>query len=195
MKTVLLNGGGQTAPYGEIADRAKTRLERRGAVIDAFDLTTMDIKPCRGCFACWVKTPGLCFQRDAMDVILPRLARSEAVVWITPLAYGGYGYHLKKALDRSIPILLPFFTKIGDEVHHPTRYGWEPRLAVIGVQPEPDPEAEWVFRELVDRNAINMHAHVKPFILRGSEADGRWEDGLESLLSDSAPAAGIEVRP
>jgi hypothetical protein len=93
-----------------------------------------------------------------------------------------------------IPILLPFFTRIGGEVHHPTRYGWEPRLAVIGVQAKPDPEAERVFRELVNRNAINMHARVRPFILRGSEADGRWEDGLESLLSESAPAAGIEVR-
>ncbi len=195
MKTLMLNGGGQAAPYGEIARRASAWLERRGAVIDAFDLTAMDIKPCRGCFACWVKTPGLCFQRDAMDAILPRLARSEALLWITPLAYGGYGYHLKKALDRSIPILLPFFTVLGGEVHHPTRYDWHPRLAVIGVQAEPDPEAERVFRALVGRNAINMHARVRPFILRGSEADGRWEDGLESLLFDSAPAAESEVRP
>lgn len=190
MKTVLLNGGGQAAPYGEIARRASAWLDRRGAVVDAFDLTAMDIKPCRGCFACWVKTPGLCFQRDAMDAILPRLARSEAVLWITPVAYGGYGYHLKKALDRSIPVLLPFFTVIGGEVHHPTRYDWHPRLAVIGVLPGPAPEAEAIFQRLVARNARNMHAETRAIVLRGTPEDAAWENDLE-FLAAARPAAEI----
>jgi multimeric flavodoxin WrbA len=148
-----------------------------------FDLTALEIAPCRGCFDCWIKTPGLCFTRDAMDGVLRELARAEFAFWITPIAFGGYGYHLKKALDRSIPILLPFFIKIGGEVHHPLRYDVKRRLAVLGTLPAPDPESERIFHGLVARNSINLHAGSVCLVLQGNAADGRWEDKLDGLAA------------
>ena len=182
MNALILNGGTAEAPFPEIVRRAADRLEGEGASVVSFELTTMDIKPCRGCFSCWIKTPGVCYQRDAMDVIIPILAKADIAVWVTPIAFGGYGYHLKKALDRSIPVLLPFFMMIGGEVHHPMRYGKEPRLAAIGVLPEPDPESEDIFHKLVARNAINMHASPVSFVLYAKEDNGRWQDKLEGLV-------------
>jgi multimeric flavodoxin WrbA len=183
MKALILNGGGPAKPYGTIADRAASWLAARGIPAASFDLTAMDIKPCRGCFACWTKTPGLCFQKDAMAEILLHLALADIVVWVTPIAYGGYGFHLKKALDRSIPVLLPFFVSLGDEVHHPMRYGTEARLAAIGVLPSADAESERIFDSLVRRNAINMHARPLPLILYEGREDGPWEESLEPLLA------------
>jgi hypothetical protein len=183
MKALILNGGGPAKPFGDIAARAGAWLAGRGMTAASFDLTAMDIRPCRGCFACWTKTPGLCFQKDAMADVLPHLAHADVVVWITPIAYGGYGYHLKKALDRSIPVLLPFFVKIGAEVHHPMRYGTEPRLAAIGVLPAEDAPSERLFSELVGRNAINMHARAIPLVLHESPEEEPWERLLEPLLA------------
>lgn len=183
MKGLILNGGGPAKPYGEISDRVESWLAAHGIPAAAFDLTGMDIKPCRGCFACWTKTPGLCFQHDPMITLIPLLAKADIVLWITPIAYGGYGFHLKKALDRSIPVLLPFFVKIGAEVHHPMRYGTEARLAAIGVLPAADAESERIFGELVQRNSINMHARAHSLVLHAGEENGPWEDRLEPLLA------------
>jgi multimeric flavodoxin WrbA len=183
MKALILNGGGPAKPYGDIAARAESWLAGRGIPAASFDLTAMDIRPCRGCFACWTKTPGRCFQNDAMAGVLPHLAHADIVVWITPIAYGGYGFHLKKALDRSIPVLLPFFVKLGAEVHHPMRYGTEARLAAIGVLPAPDAESERIFGGLVGRNAINMHARAFPLVLHEGREAGPWEKLLEPLLA------------
>jgi hypothetical protein len=184
MNALILNGGGLEKPYHEIVEWTTAWARQYGAETLAFDLTSMNIKPCRGCFGCWVKTPGVCFSRDDMDRIMPHLAKSDWVVWITPVAFGGYGYHLKKAADRSIPILLPFFIRVGGEVHHPLRYPHgERRLIVIGVQPARDPESERIFHGLVERNAINLHARPASIVLCEEEMDGRLEARLADLFN------------
>ena len=183
MNALILNGGGSEKPYGDISGRAESWLAGRGIPAASFDLIGLDIKPCRGCFACWTKTPGLCFQQDAMINLIPLLAKADVILWITPIMYGGYGYHLKKALDRSIPILLPFFMKIGAEIHHPMRYGIEARLAAIGVLPDADAESERIFGELVIRYSINMHARSLSFVLHAGEEKEPWEERLGPLLA------------
>jgi multimeric flavodoxin WrbA len=183
MNALIMNGGGLEKPYGEIAGRLGDWLAERGISAAAFDLTALEIKPCRGCFECWTKTPGLCFQRDAMASILPHLAKADVVAWVTPVTYGGYGFHLKKALDRSIPVLLPFFTDINGEIHHPMRYGTEARLAAIGVLSAPDADSERIFHGLVARNAINMHAAPLSLILHQGEETGGWTEKLAPLLA------------
>jgi hypothetical protein len=180
--TVILNGGGESAPYAGIVSRVEAWSRGHGYAPVAFDLTRADIKPCSGCFNCWLKTPGLCSTRDAMAGILPRLAESDTWVFVTPVVYGGYGYHLKKALDRSIPVLLPFFVKVGGEVHHPLRYAYgRRRVAALGVLPEADPESERIFAEVLRRNAINMHAEPVAVVVHGTDG-GRWEERLDGLF-------------
>jgi multimeric flavodoxin WrbA len=184
LNAIILNGGGPDQPYKEIVDLTADRTRRQGAETVAFDLTSMKINPCRGCFGCWIRTPGTCLARDDMDRIMPHLAGADWVVWITPIAYGGYGYHLKKVADRSIPILLPFFVRVGGEIHHPLRYpGGERRLTVLGVLPAPDPESERIFHGLAERNAINMHARPASIVLYEKDSDGRLGDRLAAFLA------------
>ena len=125
--------------------------------VKAFALAGMNIKPCRGCFSCWVKTPGRCIiDDDDQEAILRATAVSDLVIWLTPITFGGYSPELKKALDRIIPILLPFFIKIRGETHHPLRYPQQRRLLVIGTQRQDDADSENIFHHLVHRNALNM---------------------------------------
>jgi len=133
-------------------------LERRGWAADVLRLRDLDVAPCRGCFACWVKTPGLCIIDDIGREIAERVVRSEILVFVTPVTFGGYSSELKKGVDRLIPLILPYFTFVGREVHHIRRYRSYPSLLGIGVLPHPDEDEERIFRRLVRRNSINFHA-------------------------------------
>lgn len=159
MNILILNGGprgGSGAACRKIASAAAEGSRAKGHSIRAFDLDGMDIKPCRGCFACWLKHPGTCAIKDDQEPVLRAMAAADILVWITPLMFGGYAPALKKALDRFIPNLLPFFTTRRGDVHHPLRYGKRPRLLVFGTRPSPDAEAERIFHGLARRNALNL---------------------------------------
>jgi multimeric flavodoxin WrbA len=183
-QALILNGGGMAAPYGDLAAHAETWARGRGLATTTFDLTQLEIKPCLGCFTCWLKTPGRCCYKDDMDQVVSRLAATDFQVLITPVSFGGYGYHLKKTLDRSIPILLPFFEWIGNEMHHPLRYAYgKRRLAAIGVLAEADAGSERIFHQLVRRNSINMHAEPISLVLNNRDAGMGLEEQLNALFS------------
>ena len=159
MKAVFFKG---SPPAGRdpLSNRAAAAVMAKAKALDwdmkAFPLAAMDIRPCRGCFSCWVKTPGRCIIQDDEEQILMATAASDRVIWLTPVTFGGYAPELKKALDRIIPILLPFFTRIKGETDHPQRYSRPRRLLAIGTLKHEDAESEGVFRRLVGRNALNM---------------------------------------
>ena len=116
-----------------------------------------ELAPCRGCFLCWVKTPGLCiYTDDAANSISARLIRSDAVVLLGRITFGGYSYDLKAFLDRAIPNILPYFEIIDGEMHHEKRYPSFPMLICIGYGDHTPFEAE-TFALLARRNSLNMN--------------------------------------
>jgi multimeric flavodoxin WrbA len=159
MKAVFFKGsppGGKDPLSNRAAAAVMAKTKVLGWDMKAFALAAMDIRPCRGCFSCWVKTPGRCVIQDDEEQVLDAIAASDRVIWLTPVIFGGYAPELKKALDRIIPILLPFFTRVRGETHHPLRYPRQRRLLVIGTQKQEDTESEGIFRRLVGRNALNI---------------------------------------
>ncbi len=111
---------------------------------------------CTGCFGCWVQTPGECVIKDYVETIVREMVHSDLIIYITPIVFGGYSSILKKALDRQISRVLPYFTKVNGEVHHSKRYEKQQSLLSIGLLDKHDTEKEEVFKSLVARNAINM---------------------------------------
>ena len=86
-------------------------MKDAGADVELVYLQRLDIRPCLGCFACWLKTPGICVQDDQMAGLLQRIAGSDIVVYATPLYVDGMNAQMKTLLDRSIPLLQPFFVE------------------------------------------------------------------------------------
>jgi multimeric flavodoxin WrbA len=192
MKAVFLKG---SPPAGRdlLSNRAAAALtavtKARDWEVKAFALAGMEIKPCRGCFSCWVKTPGRCIIQDDEEAILGATAVSERIIWLTPITFGGYSPELKKALDRIIPILLPFFTKVRGETHHPLRYPRQRRLLAIGTLKQEDADSEGVFRRLVGRNALNMgNVEAATLVFSGdtSLADMEKRLGAEPFFGEEA---------
>ena len=174
MKALVLNGatnGDET--LDAMNEIIVTHLEGLGWQVDSFTLRDVDVSSCLGCFGCWVRTPGLCVIDDAGRDIARLYVRSDLVVFLTPITFGGYSSELKKAIDRLIPNILPFFTKINGEVHHEPRYEHNPRLLAIGALPHPDTEREQLFRFLVNRNAINQHCptHATGVVLTSQDPE------------------------
>ena len=148
-------------------------LSSIGWDVESLILHEMKIAYCVGCFECWVKTPGECRFNDDGREIARQFIQSDLIVCLTPVTFGGYSAELKKALDRIICLILPFFMKINGEVHHKKRYDNYPCLLGLGVMPQKDKQSEQIFTTLVRRNSINMHSPAQKgaVIVSSQEAD------------------------
>ncbi|MGZ9135865.1 MAG: flavodoxin family protein [Candidatus Deferrimicrobiaceae bacterium] len=142
-----------------------------GHSADLLNLEGIRIAPCTGCFGCWVKTPGACVIDDPGRDVARAALHCDLLVFLTPITFGGYSSELKKAVDRLIPLLSPYFVRIGEEIHHRARYPKYPPILGVGLLPVADPEQERIFRTLVGRNAVNYHSpfHMATVIGPGGE--------------------------
>ena len=156
MEAIVLNGARLgDLKVEEVSDTLSSILGAQAAV---FKLREIPIADCLGCFGCWIKTPGECVIDDAAKDIAKKLMHTDLTVFVTPIVFGGYSYELKKILDRQICRELPFFTKVHGEVHHQPRYSKHANLVAVGVLPKPLQKSEEIFKTLVSRNAVNVHA-------------------------------------
>jgi multimeric flavodoxin WrbA len=133
-------------------------LAETGHATEVIVLRERTIAPCRGCFGCWVKTAGECVIDDEGRQVARAIARCDLLVYLTPVTFGGVSSELKRALDRMIPNISPFFARVNGETHHQRRYRKSPRLIGLGVLPRSNREAENTFKTLVERNALNLRA-------------------------------------
>jgi hypothetical protein len=185
VKAVILDGSREgddalNAAHQVIFDE----LTGDGWDVETFILRELAISYCRGCFECWVHTPGVCVSTGAGRDVPRAVIQSDLTVLLTPVTFGGYSSPLKKAVDHLIGLVSPFFLRIDGETHHKTRYAKYPRLLGVGVMPEADAESERIFTTLVERNAINMHspAHAAGVVLGRSE-DPEIRADVRSLLA------------
>lgn len=116
------------------------------------------LSPCVGCFACWLKTPGVCIVRDGYGAFGPVLAKCTDYFILSRVVYGGFSLFVKNVLDRNIGYLLPFFTKRRGEMHHASRYPGQFRLHVLGYGEEVPAEEQQTFRGIAAANARNLNA-------------------------------------
>jgi hypothetical protein len=156
---IILNGAdGKDTASAHIHTVLVEELAAVSWNVTSFTLETLRIAPCLGCFGCWTKSPGVCRMDDDGRKIARAAIRSDVMILFTPVTFGGYSAELKKALDRLLCLLAPFFVRIHGEVHHGKRYERYPGLLGIGILDQPDSESERIFKTLVHRNALNLHA-------------------------------------
>ena len=159
MKTTILNGALPGDSFVDaVAAALHDALQAEGWAVMPWTLRDDKIAYCLGCFECWTKTPGLCRIDDEGRGVAASIIDSDLAIYLTPVTFGGYSSALKKAVDRSICLISPFFQRIDGEVHHHTRYDRYPAMLGIGVLPAPHPAQEQIFATLIGRNAINLHA-------------------------------------
>lgn len=120
------------------------------------DLSALNIANCVGCFGCWTKTPGKCVIRDDAVKVYPAIAKSDTLLYISRIKYGGYDTVMKKMLERAIPVQQAFIRLVDGETHHVQR-DVKPKNATIIAYGDISDEEKGLFEKLVARNALNMN--------------------------------------
>ncbi len=183
MKIVLLDGSpagvaGDLTPWGS---HFAVGLKARGHDVEHVVLRDMELHPCTGCFACWLRTPGRCIIPDDAESLCRSFIAADLVISLSPLIMGLFSALLKKALDRMVPLVLPHLTmNESGEMHHHPRYGRRPMLAaVVGEEPDTSPQDLEIVRCFFERNALNLAA---PLLFFGTcSREGEIFDAIDRL--------------
>lgn len=210
MKAIILNGSKSNDGTGErVRTALMAQLQAHGWVVDHYALCDQKIGNCAGDFFCWIRTPGVCNVKDDNLRIAEAVIKSDLMVYLSPVTFGGYSPTLKNMVDHLIQNVSPFFAMVDGETHHQNRYTNNPDLLTVGWMEAPDARSEAVFRHLVQRNAINWYAQtwVGDVVLTSQSEDelgalaGQWvkdiQDGKSSpqveLPSDGvSPATSVK---
>jgi len=139
--------------------------------ISWYDVHKDDIRPCIGCFNCWIKTPGKCIMNDITTIIYKDMINSDLFICTTPLLYGSYSVTIKRVLDHLIPILLPFFTMSHGEVHHKQRYAKRPKMIIVAYNESISDDEKQTFIALARANALNLNINDPEIYFCTNEKD------------------------
>ena len=186
-RAVILDGTRVESEDSRILSMIETTLAESGFEPTTFSLRRMKIAHCIGCFGCWLETPGICRENDAGREVVRAVAASDTVVLVTPVTYGGYSSELKKALERWVPLELPYFQERCGEIHHQPRYSRHPRLVVIGLQSEPNQEEARLFKIIAGRNALNLHTSHAAEIVNPDDDPAQLRTIIRDLLTRNDP--------
>lgn len=197
MKAVLLSAvPPKHAELAKVALLLEQQLARAGYdEIEHFEVAEAKLGFCQGEFDCWLKHPGRCKIEDGEQAIVAAIPSADALVLLGPVVFGGWGYALKRAIDRSICLVSPFFEKRAALTHHERRYRSYPKMYAVGMLPTSDAAQQATFLELNDANAINFFAPARnAVVLRQDEPDS-WGESLSAMLAhDLEPGASISAR-
>lgn len=163
MKITILNGdtNQDNTDFSDYLNRLENQLKKDNEVVK-FDLKSMNLKYCNGCWDCWWKTPGLCSIKDDGGKVLRAIINSDFIIFASPLVAGFTSAELKKITDRLVSLVHPYIIIKDGEFHHRKRYDVYPDFGVI-VLPEKDTdEADLnILSDIYDRLALNLHGRKK----------------------------------
>lgn len=119
-------------PENDPEAQAAIRLIRRTAanvnVIHAFE---QSFRPCVGCNACWLITPGVCAIKDGYEELLKAYLDSNAVLFLSGTALSFVDYRTKNLIDRLLP-LATMYTRIANgQFRHVMRYEKKLRFGLL----------------------------------------------------------------
>ncbi len=167
-----------------------------GAKLDIVLLAKKKIKPCRGCFTCYAKTPGECVHDDDMESLVARIRAADLMILATPLYLDGMTSLAKIFIDRLVIFLDPHFEKSDSGLLHPMRWKFPDKLFLISVCGYPGLSN---FDPLVlhyQRIAKNMHSQFLGALLRPAVFSilltRKYPDRVKKVM-DAVRAAGGEL--
>ncbi len=106
MKAIAING----SPHMEEGNTAMILnpflegMKEAGCDVEVFYTRKLKIGPCNGDMSCWFKNPGICGQKDDMQMLAPKLKEADIIIWASPVYYSAVTGPLKNLMDRQLPI-------------------------------------------------------------------------------------------
>ena len=91
----------------------------------------MKLRPCVGCNACWLITPGVCSIRDGYEELLKAYLACDAAVFLSGTALGFVDHRMKNVIDRILPLATMYIHIVDGECRHVPRYGGKLRFGLL----------------------------------------------------------------
>ena len=107
MKVMLVRGNPRKNGFTQyLVNLFATGLLEAGARVTDVDITADEysLKPCLGCYYCWLAKPGQCIHHDPMEKLLPVILEADALVCATPVYYFAMSSQLKNFFERTFPL-------------------------------------------------------------------------------------------
>jgi multimeric flavodoxin WrbA/putative sterol carrier protein len=125
MKVLAVNSSPRVGTVSKteiMLDALVEGMRENGAQVDVVNLHKKKINYCVGCFTCWTKTPGKCAQKDDMsEELFPMYLESDLCVLATPLYHYTVNAEMKAFIERTLPVVEPFFVERNGVTTHPLR--------------------------------------------------------------------------
>ena len=128
-----------------------------------------NIKPCQGCFNCWLKTPGICSLNDNFKDNGCLLSKCDRLIVISKNYYGMLSPSIKNFFDRSIAYVMPYFRIIYKEMHHVKRYNNILNIEYY-IYGDITNNEKTTIKELIKANSENLFSNNRLTII------SNWED-------------------
>ncbi len=164
MKVTILNGALSKGRLDDYTVELAKTLRVEGHSVNILTLRDMDIAGCLGCFGCWVKTPGRCINPDDSEIVCRGTIQSDFIVYASPVIMGFLSSPLKFALDRTIPLIMPYTRAYKGETHHVMRYSNSLSVGYL-LEPTADTDEEDldIIKSIAERNNYNYESELKFF--------------------------------
>lgn len=164
MKIVLINGSprGRGSNTQIMAEAFLQGAQEAGAETLNVFLAEKEIQHCRGCFSCWLKTPGRCVINDDMTCILAEADGADVLVLASPLYFDTVSGMLKVFMDRMIVKGDPHFDKTanGESRHWKQPHEKTPRLLMMSNCGFPERSHFQAMSHWVQRASLNMQTEL-----------------------------------
>jgi multimeric flavodoxin WrbA len=164
VKITILNGNPKidNIRFDNYIDALTDMLKSYRHSVTAFKLREMDIKHCIGCWSCWVETPGECIIPDEAGGICREYINSDFVIFASPVIMGFTSALLKKAMERLLPLVHPYFEVVKGEIHHLSRYDKYPLIGLL-IQKGRDTDEEdiKIISDIYMRSAVNIKTSLR----------------------------------
>jgi len=173
-----------------VLERFMKGTEKAGAITEVVFLQKETIGGCKGCFACWIKTPGVCSQRDDMAKLIEKLKRTDLMILATPIYVDGMTGKCKNFMDRLTPLLDPHYEVRDGHFRHVVTEKYCGKIFLISVCAFPEMDNFDPVILHVKRVAKNLNMEYSGEILRpavysldmkkgSADAVGRIMEALE----------------
>lgn len=143
-------------------------IEKAGAIVEIIYIydKKINLEPCRGCEACWVKNDRVCVIKDDIPEIIQKINNSYLTIYAFPLYIDSIPARLKALIDRYFINLLPVFVPFDKFTRHPLRNIKERYMCLFSVCGFPEIEHFNPLVKTFQDIARNFHTPLIATILR-----------------------------
>lgn len=90
-----------------------------------------NLRPCIGCNACWLVTPGICSVRDGYEELLKAYLDYDATVFLSGTALSFVDHRMKNVIDRILPLATMYIHIVDGQCRHVPRYDKKLRFGLL----------------------------------------------------------------